>query len=217
MTSFEFIAMTSHKLAQLSVTLFCHLLMRVGFRFEVKGRQHLPESGPVIFAGSHTGWLDAPAVIVAVGKPVVFMVGEMALDWPVIRQIIACWPHIPVGKGRERSGLRQAIRQLLRGDSICIFPEGKLSENGDLGSFQQGVAFLQHHAQVPVVPFYIDGGFAAWHWGQWIPRAGKITLHFGEPLRALPQSDHKSGGATDKLFQAVQELEQQAVHRLQSA
>ena len=48
-------------------------------------------------------------------------------------------------------------KALADGDLVCIFPEGKLTNNGSIRSFRDGVEKIIKRRPVPVVPMALQG------------------------------------------------------------
>lgn len=165
-------------------------ILRLFFSFEVKGREHLRYE-QVILAGNHTGFLDSPALIAAFDFPMRFMVAQMVFSWPIVGWIVKNSGMIPVAPGKEKQALTESIRDLKAGKVIGIFPEGKITPDGELCEFRRGVGLIQKHSQATIIPFAIQGGFDAWHWGQWFPKFVKVTIQFGEPIPPSDRNDHE--------------------------
>jgi 1-acyl-sn-glycerol-3-phosphate acyltransferase len=198
------------------------LAMRLGFNLtvvwedETLKKRFQAEKEAFIFAGSHTGWLDCPALVSALQKPIGFMVGEAALSWGWLKSILRYWPHLAIGKGQERFGLRQAIQMLKSGQSLVLFPEGRLTPDGELLPFQAGAEMMQKHSGAAIIPFYISGGFQAWGWRQPLTVFSRITVYIGSPLEhpnkvlENKQEENKnilaSETQTQRLFDAVSAL-----------
>ena len=56
---------------------------------------------------------------------------------------------------------------LAAGDLICIFPEGYITDNGDLYPFRSGISQIVARTPVPVVPMALRG-----LWGSFFSRMG---------------------------------------------
>lgn len=155
------------------------------FRFKVHGQDYLAGCrGPVILAGNHTGYLDSLAVLVGCERYFQFLMTDEVFSWGLIGKVVRYGNIIPLYQGREKRGLIEALQVLRNGGSICIFPEGKLTQDGELNPFKAGAAFLQEKSGATIVPFWIEGGFEAWpQVNQW-PTFRQVSLHFGVPIEA---------------------------------
>jgi len=65
---------------------------------------------------------------------------------------------------------------------IVIFPEGKISETGEIASFQPGVGLLASRLGVPVVPVRMEGVDRVLHRTWKMARPGRVWVRFGKPL-----------------------------------
>ncbi len=176
-------------------------IMYLFFQLKIKGREHLKHKGSLILAGNHTGWLDGFIVGTASKRNLEFMVTYKVLSWPIINHVARALAFIPVFDGQGKNALKEAIDDLKCGKAICIFPEGKLSEDGNIGKFNRGVARLQTKSQAPIIPFAIHGGFEAWSYHHKLPKFHKIMIEFGEPIYYSENKDEKA--IIDELRQKV--------------
>ena len=157
------------------------LVLKTGFSFEIHGHRQLP-AGPIILAGNHTGYLDSLVLLASVDRPFQFLMSDTVFTWGLIGKLVRYGNILPLNSDSPRHSLRQALKALKEGTSLCIFPEGKLSTNGDIGCFNEGVAYLQQKCGASIVPFAICGGFEAWPYGQKWPCFRKIIIRFGAPI-----------------------------------
>jgi 1-acyl-sn-glycerol-3-phosphate acyltransferase len=69
---------------------------------------------------------------------------------------------------------------LMEGDLVCIFPEGRITDTGDLYPFKQGVRRIVERTPVPVIPLALRG-----LWGSFFSRFGgaAFSLPFDARLR----------------------------------
>ena len=65
--------------------------------------------------------------------------------------------------------------------SIVIFPEGTRSITGRLQQFKAGIGVLAVELDVPVIPVYLHGTFAALPKGTSLPRPAHIEVRIGLP------------------------------------
>ncbi|MCW2831251.1 MAG: 1-acyl-sn-glycerol-3-phosphate acyltransferase, partial [Aeromicrobium sp.] len=77
-----------------------------------RGREHVPESGPVILASNHIGWLDGPLLFVTSPRPVHAMVKEEEFVGHTGR-LLRFVGQIKVSRKRTDAGaLRRAVAAL---------------------------------------------------------------------------------------------------------
>jgi 1-acyl-sn-glycerol-3-phosphate acyltransferase len=178
-------------------------ILRPLFRFEIRGAEHLACCrDSVILAGNHSGYLDSLAVLVSCPRYFHFLMTEEVFGWGWIGKLVRHANIIPLYKGREKRGMVEALQTLCQGGVICIFPEGKLTQDGELNPFNEGVAFLHQKSGAPIVPFWIEGGFEAWPQTQRWPVFRKVILQFGEPIEME---------GCEKRSEIVQTLEQRVL------
>ena len=65
---------------------------------------------------------------------------------------------------------------------MLIFPEGRRTENGEIGRFQPGVGMIASKLDVPVVPVRLEGLDRILHHSWKFPRRGNARVLFGAPM-----------------------------------
>jgi long-chain acyl-CoA synthetase len=87
---------------------------------------------------------------------------------------------------QREAGTRQTLRYIgelvTGGYSVLIFPEGRRTEDGEIGHFQPGVGMAAARLQVPVVPVRLKGLDRILHHTWKFPRRGPAVVAFGRPL-----------------------------------
>jgi 1-acyl-sn-glycerol-3-phosphate acyltransferase len=185
--------------------LLANVVMKLAFRLETRGvLQWQNQPGGVILAGNHTGYLDSLALLSACARPFYFLMRHEVFDWHWVGPLVPYGNIIPLYGGRERRALVETVRYLQKGGSICIFPEGKLSADGEMAEFNPGVAFLQQKSGRPIVPFAICGGYDAWAEGRPFPHFRSVQVVFGEPI--LPDASMDRAAIVELVQQRVQAL-----------
>jgi len=97
----------------------------------------------------------------------------------------------PIPRGGGARPYLDTLKDLLRQRwSVIIFPEGRLSVTGAVGSFRKGAAVLAVDAGAPIVPAFIDGMYEVLPRFRRRPQAGKVSIVFGSPLIPQPGEDY---------------------------
>ena len=139
-------------LQDLGVFLFKMLL-----GLKVEGREHLPPEGTrAIIAPNHVSLLDAAVMHSILPSHSSFAIDtDMAEKWwvkPFLKLVKAqsIDPTRPIGT-------RNLIQSVKDGETLVIFPEGRLTVTGGLMKVYDGTAMIADKADAVVVPVRIDG------------------------------------------------------------
>ena len=146
------------------------LLVHTVYRLEKSGLEHIPESGPAVLICNHVSYVDALVIAAACPRPVRFVMDHQIFRIPVLSFIFRTGRAIPIAPAREDpEALERAYDQIAKaledGDLIGIFPEGKITHDGQLNPFKPGVKKIVDRTPVPVVPLALRG-----LWGSFFSR-----------------------------------------------
>ena len=200
-----------------------HLLTRVVVRvfaprFHVVGRGHVPYRGPFIIAPNHSADVDPPLVAAAlITRPLWFMAKRNLFDIPILGKGMRFYQAFPVEPGEpDREALRYAADLLKGGQPLVIFPEGRISQTGEMGKILPGAMMLALRSGEPVIPCGIAGSPCIMPYGQFVPRPTlrRVTVVFGPPLQlddleGLPRRQAREV-ATERLETAIKACVAQA-------
>lgn len=166
-------------------------------RFEVRGKENLKGiKGPIIFASNHISELDpilirASLPMLSKHSPMFYVSRKNYLDSiEGLRKHIygglffKAWGAYPSFSGQKdyAVSLRHHIQLLKDGCSLCIFPEGRMSETGTIGEVHGGASFLCYTTNAIVVPAIISGAFQI-DMKKILKRKNKIIVELKKPLK----------------------------------
>lgn len=181
------------------------VLLRLGWRLRVDGLERLPPA-PYVLAPNHGSEIDAIVLAAALPmKPTVLAARDLD-RFPVLFRIIGWFDPVFVRRGglADVGSVRACLGRLRRGEVLAVFPEGRVVQDGVLGPFHPGAAFVALRAGVPLVPAALCGLERMWPLGARWPRRSRITVRFGDPLR--PHPGEEAEGLTARLRQAIEHL-----------
>lgn len=137
-------------------------LARLIYRVRVVGAEHMPRKGPALVICNHVSYVDALVLSAAIARPMRFVMEAAIFKIPFLNWIFTGMKAIPVSSARENRQVREAafeaVSDALRaGHVICIFPEGQLTRDGDVGEFRPGILRILAENPVPVIPVGLSG------------------------------------------------------------
>jgi long-chain acyl-CoA synthetase len=179
--------------------LFHGPLFRSFVTLEVRGIDELKKlTGPVFFVANHLSYLDQPAIMFALPPKIraitataaweEFFFGEYHGINRILRRLsyeygTLLFNLFPLPQSQGFSGSLEYMGRLAdAGVNILIFPEGGHSRDGKMLPFQLGLGIMVKELGIPVVPIKISGTDYVLPHEAHIPKRGKVTVTFGEPL-----------------------------------
>jgi acyl-[acyl-carrier-protein]-phospholipid O-acyltransferase / long-chain-fatty-acid--[acyl-carrier-protein] ligase len=136
---------------------FLSILFRAFYRLEVKGRENIAKAGPnAIIALNHVSFLDAALALSLLDLDPIFAIDTgISNRWwvkPFVR-LVRAYPLDPT-KPMATRGLIHAVRN---GETLVIFPEGRLTVTGSLMKVYDGAGMIAEKSGRKIVPARIDG------------------------------------------------------------
>jgi 1-acyl-sn-glycerol-3-phosphate acyltransferase len=173
------------------------LLVNVIYRLRTRGTEHIPERGPALLICNHVSYADAIVISAACPRPIRFIMESSIFRIPVLSTIFHGMKAIPVAPAKEdlevyERAFATVAKELRDGQLVCIFPEGRLTTDGEIGSFRSGMLRILKETPVPIVPMALSGlwdsKFSRKYrslWQRWPRRFWpKVFLTIGEPVAA---------------------------------
>jgi glycerol-3-phosphate dehydrogenase (NAD(P)+) len=181
---------------------FCHLY----FRLSRIGREHIPETGPVIFAANHRSFIDPFVIGLCTRRPIYYVAKrEIFQIHPIISWFLSSLGAYPVHRGAGDGEMIETTRAILaRGGCVVMFPEGTRTRPGTLGKPKRGVGRLALETGAPVVPVAVIGTESVRK--GWRIRPRKIRIRIGRPLtfpRVEKPSPQLAAAVTDRIWPNV--------------
>ncbi len=126
-------------------------------RIRVLGFDNLPAQGGVLMLGNHISWLDWAMIQIACPRPVRFVMHRDYYNRWYLRWFLDLFGVIPIASGASKEALASVNQQLREGEVVCLFPEGAISRNGQLGRFHTGFERATEDVEGVILPFYLHG------------------------------------------------------------
>jgi len=159
----------------------CWLLVHSMYRLEKQGIENIPEEGAAVVVCNHVSFVDALVIMAASPRPIRFVMDHRIFKVPVLSFVFRTGKAIPIAPAKEDERMLEAAYDavaaaLENGELVGIFPEGRITETGELNPFRGGIKRIVERTPVPVVPLALRG-----LWGSFFSRKDGPAM--SRPLR----------------------------------
>ena len=164
---------------------------------------NIPREGPVLLIANHQSFYDPPAIGGGIRhRHSDFLARASLFKFKPFGWLISTLNSTPIRQGSGDAGAMKAtIEKMHNGRMMLVFPEGSRTPDGELQTFQRGIAVLLKRAHCQVVPVGIAGAYEAWPRRNKlpIPFRDKIVVCYGEPMN----SDELMAQGTDEAIERL--------------
>ncbi len=204
---------TIYKLPHSLVRIVFGSILAGRYKIQVHGFKNLPGHGAVLMLGNHISFIDFAIIQIACPRRVRFVMHKNYYEPWYIKWFLDIMGVIPIASGASTEALEKINELLKAGEVVCLFPEGALSRNGQLGNFKQGFEKTVSQVNGVILPFYIRG-----LWGSKFSYSNSfmktkssnglrrdVVFAFGEPLSIDSKADEVKRRVFDLSISAWQE------------
>ncbi|MGR3894846.1 glycerol acyltransferase [Pseudomonas sp. 1239] len=155
---------------EFSMRFMIWLLSHSMYRVEHRDLDKIPDEGAALLVCNHVSFVDALLIAGAVRRPIRFVMYYKIYRLPVLNFIFRTAGAIPIaGRNEDLTTYERAFEKiaayLADGELVCIFPEGKLTSDGEIDAFKGGLSLILERTPVPVIPLALQG-----LWGSFFSR-----------------------------------------------
>ncbi|MEI7729469.1 MAG: AMP-binding protein [Verrucomicrobiota bacterium] len=197
-----------------------NLVMDVHVRVRGGGLENLPKTGPYIIVANHSSHLDLPAIRKVLGPHAEKLHAMAAKDY-FFDSSIKAWffttflNALPLDREANAAESLAVCKTVLdSGRALLIFPEGTRTITGELQPFKPGIGVLAMELDVPLVPVWLQGTYAAWPKGRRFPRPGRVEVRIGPPVDLAPLKSARETVAASELYRRSAALLRERVEAL---
>lgn len=154
------------------------MLTHTMYRVTHKNLHNLPQKSGALLVCNHVSYMDALLLSAVCPRLIRFVMEEDYANLPPLRRFLNRAGVIPISATNRRSIIRafnEVEQALAEGHIVCIFPEGKLTSDGEMNDFLRGMDLILKRSPVPVIPVALKG-----MWGSYFSR------YKGSACKGLP-------------------------------
>ena len=160
------------------------MLIHSVYRLEKSGLEKIPDTGPALIICNHVSFVDALVIAAACPRPIRFVMDHRIFKLPILSFVFRTSRAIAIAPAKEDAAMMErafaeVAQALKEGDLVAIFPEGRITDTGELYPFRPGIKRILDATPVPVVPIALRG-----LWGSFFSR--KEGAAMSKPWRFVP-------------------------------
>lgn len=184
------------------------LLVHTVYRVDKVDLDNIPDEGPALLICNHVSFVDALVLAGSIRRPIRFVMYYRIFEIPLLSFIFKTAGAIPIAGAREDPELMarafdKISAALADGELMCIFPEGKISIDGELNAFKPGVRQILQRNNVPAIPLALRGV-----WGSFFSRKYGKAMSTLFPRGWFNRIELVAGNAFDGNKVELQEMRQ---------
>ena len=160
---------------------FCiWILVHLVYRVKKIDLHKIPKEGPAVVVCNHVSLMDALIIGGCVQRPIRFVMYHKIYNIPFLHFIFKTAQVIPIAPKKEdpellENAYQRIAEELRQGNIVGLFPEGKLTSDGNVDTFKPGIERILNETPVPVVPLALQG-----LWGSY------FSNRYSKPLQGIP-------------------------------
>lgn len=138
------------------------ILIHSVYRLRKSGLEQIPDEGPAVLVCNHVSYVDALVISAACRRPIRWVMDHRIYSFPLLSFFFRTVRAIPIAPAKEDpEALERAYdriaRELAAGELVGLFPEGRLTTDGEMGEFRGGIQRILDRTPVPVIPMALGG------------------------------------------------------------
>ena len=162
------------------------ILVHTIYRLTPIDMDNIPDRGPAVVACNHVSFVDALVLTAGCRRPIRFIMHHAIFKIPVLNFVFRTTRAIPIASKKEDESLMERAfdevsAALQAGEVVGIFPEGTITQDGEMNEFKAGIQKILERNPVPVVPMALRG-----LWGSFFSRKGGGAM--SRPLRLITRA-----------------------------
>ncbi|NBB78018.1 MAG: 1-acyl-sn-glycerol-3-phosphate acyltransferase [Verrucomicrobia bacterium] len=153
------------------------------YDYSQSGKEHIPRTGPVIFAANHVSFYDPPAIGACLPRQINYFARDTLFKGAFGKALLQIGT-IPVAReNAEVKSLKAIFKTLKNGGAVAIYPEGTRSPDGQLTEPKAGAGMIACKSKATVIPTRIFGTYEAFGRNHKLPKiGGRIHVAYGQPM-----------------------------------
>ena len=150
----------------------------------IEGLENIPKDIPVIYTPNHQSNLDWMILLSILPLPFRFIIKKELFKIPIFGLLLKGCGYFSIDREVKKKAYDTLTKviDIVKKESIVIFPEGTRTHDGNVEKFKRGGLLLAFKVGSPIIPVAISGSFKILPRYTWIITPGKLSVKIGPPI-----------------------------------
>ena len=180
-----------------------------GVKLAIVGLEHIETDRSYVVVSNHRSNFDIFAHFAALPVPIRFLAKTELFKIPLFGTAMQRFGIVEVDRGAGRA-IHQSInkgarKNMERGRSLMIYPEGTRPRDGVMLGFKKGAFSIARNLRASVLPTAISGSREVWKPGSKLIRPGTITVEIMAPIPTEDMMIYEVGELRDRVHTRISE------------
>lgn len=153
-----------------------YIISHTIYRVKHQGLEHIPENGAALIVCNQVSYMDTLILAGVCQRPIRFVLNKNIFFNSGLHWFFRLAKTIPIASQKSdpdmyAQAMQDISEALKNGQVVCIFPEEKLTQTGEIDTFSQDFETIIQNTSVPVIPAALQG-----LWGSFLSHKASIAL-----------------------------------------
>ncbi len=139
------------------IWLILELVLSLRYKMVFKGEENVSDEGAVLLLGNHISWIDWLLIQFALRRRITYVMERNIYEIKMLKPIFQLGGAIPISSRGAKEAFAKASERIASHNIVGLFPEGRISYDGEIGKFYKGFELVARSYNGAIVPFYISG------------------------------------------------------------
>jgi len=162
------------------------ILFLASAKTKVTGLENIDRTKTYIIIANHASFLDIPVLFRVMPLNIRFIAKKELKKVPFLGWFMSATDMIFINRSNNKEAnqsLKEAAQLIRNGKTVLIFPEGTVSENGEIGRFKKGGFHIALEAGVELLPVSLKNTAKIWPIDSNTNfTKGTVAINVGKPI-----------------------------------
>ncbi|MEA2112165.1 MAG: MFS transporter [Campylobacterota bacterium] len=143
------------------IWLVLELLLSLRYKIRYVGVENVSDESAVLLLGNHISWIDWLLVQLPLRRRINYVMDRDIYEAKFLKPFFKLGNAIPISARGAKEAFKRASECIASREMVALFPEGRISYDGEIGKFYRGFEQVAKNYNGTIVPFYIGNMYGS--------------------------------------------------------